>query len=417
MRRILLGLVTFALAAQDHPVLVKAARLLDVRTGKIASPASLWMKGGRIQAGPAPAGAEVLDLGDTTLLPGLIDCHTHLTYQSGLGELNRLKRSHAQAILDGVINGRKVLEAGFTTVRDVGDFSGGGDVDLRDSFARGDFPGPRMLTSGQALSITGGHGDTSGFPDTVHVDHSNLVDSPEQGVKAVRERRKHGEDWVKIHATGGVLSNKDNPDEASFSPEEFKAIVDEARRRGMDVCAHAHGDAGIRAAVEAGVRSIEHGSLLSPETARLMKQKGAYLVPTLYALESILEPGNPLHVSEGSLAKARTILPLRRAGFKAALDAGVPIAYGTDIGVFDHARVAADFRFLVSYGMTPLQAIQSATVTAAALLRKEKEIGSLEPGMAADVVAVAGNPLDDITTLEKVCAVVQGGALKVRFCH
>lgn len=417
MRKALLGLLTLSLAAQDHPVLVKAARMLDVRSGRITAPASLWMKDGRIQAGAAPAEAEVLDLGDTTLLPGLIDCHTHLTYASGLGEIGRIKRSRAQNLLTGVLNARKVLEAGFTTVRDVGDFSGFGDVDLRDAIARGEFPGPRMLTSGEALSITGGHGDATGYPDTVHFDRDNLVNSPEEGVKAVREWRKRGEDWIKLHATGGVLSNKDNPDEASFSPEEFKAIVDEARRRGMDVCAHAHGDAGIKAAVEAGVRSIEHGSLLSPETARLMKQKGTYLVPTLYALESIVEPGNPLHISEGSLAKARAILPRRKAGFRAALDAGVPIAYGTDIGVFDHARAAADFRYLVSYGMTPLQAIQSATVVAATLLRKEKEIGALEPGMAADLIAVAGDPLQNISTLEKVQSVVQGGVLKPSTHH
>ncbi|HJU83227.1 MAG TPA: amidohydrolase family protein [Holophagaceae bacterium] len=414
MRKALLGLLTLALAAQDHPVLVKAARLLDVRTGRIVSPARLWMKDGRFQAGPAPGDAEVLDLGDRTLLPGLIDCHTHLTDPSGTPMLDRLKRSHARNLLAGVLNARKVLEAGFTTVRDVGDFSGFGDVDLRDAIARGEFPGPRMFTSGEALSITGGHGDITGFPDTLHFDHPNVVDSPEQGVKAVREWRKRGEDWIKLHATGGVLSNGDNPDEASFSPEELRAIVDEARRRGMDVCAHAHGDAGIRAAVEAGVRSIEHGSLLSPETARLMKQKGTYLVPTLYALESILEPGNPLHVPEGSLAKARALLPRRKAGFKAALDAGVPIAYGTDIGVFDHARVAADFRYLVSYGMTPLQAIQSATIVAASLLRKEQDLGTLEPGSIADLVAVDGDPLRDITTLERVEFVVKDGVLRAK---
>jgi imidazolonepropionase-like amidohydrolase len=218
-------------------------------------------------------------------------------------------------------------------------------------------------------------------------------------------------DLIKIHATGGVMSNHDDPGAPSFSPAEFRAIVDEARARGLDVCAHAHGDKGILEAVRAGVRSIEHGSLLSNATAAEMKAKGTFLVPTLYALESIVLPGNPLHVSEGSLAKARAILPLRRAGFKAALDAGVPIAYGTDIGVFAHREVAADFRYLVSYGMTPARAIESATLTASRLLRLEDRIGTLEPGKQADIVAVDGNPLQDIRTLEHVVFVMKGGVV------
>ena len=191
----------------------------------------------------------------------------------------------------------------------------------------------------------------------------------------------------------------------------FLAIVTEARRRGMDVCAHAHGDQGILEATQAGVRSIEHGSLLSPATAAVMKARGTFLVPTLYALEAILLPGNPLKLPEGSLAKARAILPLRKAGFKAALDAGVPIAYGTDIGVFDHALVASAFRYLVSYGMTPLQAIQSATITAARLLRLEDRIGTLEVGKDADLVAVEGDPLARIQTLEQVSLVMRHGKI------
>lgn len=409
LRCLLASLLCLALGAQERPLVLKAARLLNVRTGKLESPGLVWVKGGRIQPGPAPAGADVLDLGDRTLLPGLIDCHTHLLIPSGLGELGYLKRSQAALLLDGVVNARKVLEAGFTTVRDVGASAGFGDVALRDAIARGDIPGPRMLVAGPALSITGGHGDLNGFPPHLHGAEDNLVDSPDQARHIVREWRKYGVDLIKIHATGGVLSNHDDPAAPSFSPPEFKAIVEEAKRRGMDVCAHAHGDAGILEATLAGVRSIEHGSLLSPATAKEMKARGTFLVPTLYALESILLPGNPYKVPEGSLAKARDILPLRRAGFKAALDAGLPIAYGTDIGVFDHAQVAADFRYLVSYGMTPLQAIQSATLVAADLLRLSGEIGSLEPGRSADVIAVDGDPLKDIRTLERVRFVLKEG--------
>jgi imidazolonepropionase-like amidohydrolase len=369
----------------------------------------VWIKDGRIQPGAAPADAEVMDLGDRTLLPGLIDCHTHLLIPSGLGELGYLKRSQAALVLDGVVNAKKVLDAGFTTVRDVGASAGFGDVALRDAIARGDIPGPHLLVAGPALSITGGHGDLNGFPPHLHGAEEHLVDSPDQARHAVREWRKYGVDLIKIHATGGVLSNHDDPGAPSFSPPEFKAIVDEARRRGMDVCAHAHGDAGILEATLAGVRSIEHGSLLSPATAKEMKARGTFLVPTLYALESILLPGNPYKVPEGSLAKARAILPLRRAGFKVALDAGIPIAYGTDIGVFEHAQVAADFRYLVSYGMTPLQAIQSATLVAADLLRLSGDIGSLEAGRHADVIAVDGDPLKDIRTLERVRFVMKEG--------
>ncbi len=409
LRCFLASLFSLALAAQDRPLVLKAARLLNVRTGKVESPAQLWIKNGRIQPGTPPVDAETLDLGDRTLLPGLIDCHTHLLIPAGLGELGYLKRSQGALVLDGVVNARKVLEAGFTTVRDVGASAAFGDVALRDAIARGDIPGPRLLVAGPALSITGGHGDLNGFPPHVHTGDEHLVDSPDQARHAVREWRKRGVDLIKIHATGGVLSNHDDPGAPSFSPPEFRAIVEEANRRGMDVCAHAHGDAGILEATLAGVRSIEHGSLLSPATAREMKARGTFLVPTLYALESILLPGNPYRFPEGSLAKARTILPLRRAGFKAALDAGVPMAYGTDIGVFEHGQVAADFRYLVSYGMTTLQAIQSATLVAADLLRLGSELGTLESGHAADIIAVDGDPLKDISTLERVRFVMKSG--------
>lgn len=407
----LMCLITVGLGAQDHPVLIKASRMLDVRTGKIITPAQVWVKDGRIQSGNAPAGAEVIALGDRTLLPGLIDCHVHLTIPAGLSEIAQLKLSKASQIIAGVGNARKVLLAGFTTVRDCGSSTNFGDVALRDAIDKGEIEGPHLFVSGGALSITGGHGDTNGFPEDTHFDQTNLVDSPEQAVHTVREWRKQGVDQIKVMATGGVLSNHDDPGAPSFSLEEFKAIVQEANRRGMDVCAHAHGDKGILEATLAGVRSIEHGSLLSPATATEMKKRGTFLVPTLYALESILLPGNPLHIPEGSLAKARVILPLRRAGFKTALDAGIPVAYGTDIGVFPHEQVAFDFRYLVSYGMTPLQAIQSATVTAAQLLRLEDNAGTLQPGKWADIIAVDGNPLENVRTLEQVRFVMKAGQI------
>jgi imidazolonepropionase-like amidohydrolase len=411
MRRILLAFLATALVGGEPVTVLKAARMFDARTGRIVSPGRILVRDGRIADGPEPADARVLDLGDRTLLPGFIDCHTHMMGRAGLGELEWLKETHGTAVIDGVRNARTLLDAGFTTVRDLGSHCGFGDLDLRDAINRDEVPGPRMLAAGEPLSITGGHGDTTGYPEEVHFDAVNLVDSPDAGVLKVRQWSKRGVDVIKIHATGGVLSNGDDPGAPSFSPAEFTAIVTEARRRGLDVAAHAHGDAGILEAVKAGVRSIEHGSLLSPATAAEMKAKGTFLVPTLYALESIVLPGNPLHVAPGSLAKARAILPLRKAGFKAALDAGVPIAYGTDIGVFDHKEVAADFRYLVAYGMTPAQALQSATLTAARLLRREDRLGTLEPGREADIIAVEGNPLEDIRTVEHVVFVMKGGAI------
>lgn len=412
MRRALAILLSLLpLAAQSRPLVLKAARMLDVRTGRMVAPALLWVKDGRIQPGAAPADAQVIDLGDRTLLPGLIDCHTHLLGRAGQGELRSLKTSRAEKVIDGVVNARTLLMAGFTTVRDAGSDSDFGDTALRDALERGDIPGPRLLVSGPALSITGGHGDTNGFPGDIHFDQANLVDSPDQAVRTVREWRKRGVDQIKIMATGGVLSNHDDPGAPAFSPAEFKALVDEARRRGMDVLAHAHGDQGILEATQAGVRSIEHGSLLSPATAREMKARGTYLVPTLFALESILLPGNPYRIPEGSLAKARALMPLRRAGFKAALEAGVKVAYGTDVMVFEHAEVWRDFPLLVDYGMTPLQALQSATLVAAELLRLDKELGALEPGKVADVIAVEGDPLRDIRALAQVPFVMKGGVL------
>ena len=415
MRRVLAILLSLLpLAAQARPLVLKAARMLDVRAGRMVAPAQLWVKDGRIQSGPAPADAEVIDLGDRTLLPGLIDCHTHLLGKAGQGELRSLKTSKGEKVIDGVVNARRMLLGGFTTVRDAGSDSDFGDVALRDAIARGEVPGPRLLVSGPALSITGGHGDTNGFPTDIHFDQPNLVDSPDQAVRTVREWRKRGVDQIKIMATGGVLSNHDDPGAPAFSPAEFKAIVEEARRRGMDVMAHAHGDQGILEATQAGVRSIEHGSLLSAATAKEMKARGTFLVPTLNALESILLPGNPYKIPEGSLAKARALMPLRRAGFKAALEAGVKVAYGTDVEVFDHAEAWKDFPLLVDYGMTPLQALQSATLVAAELLRMDKEIGTLEPGRAADLIAVDGDPLRDITVLARVPFVLKGGAVVQR---
>ena len=409
MRHVLLGLLTCCLAAGEPALLVRAARVLDVRTGKISSPGQVLVVEGRIAAGPVPKDAQVLDLGDRTLMPGLIDSHTHLLIPAGLTELQHLKLSRADMVLAGVLNARAILEAGFTTVRDLGSDSEFGEVALRDAIAAGKFPGPRMLVAGPAFSITGGHGDWNGYSCQVHFRRENLVDSPDAARAKVREWKQRGVDLIKIHATGGVLSNHDDPGAPSFSEAEFKAFVDEARRRGMDVAAHAHGDQGILEATKAGVRSIEHGSLVSEATAREMKARGTWLVPTVYALESVLLPGNPLKVPEGSLAKARAIQPQRKAAFLAAIRLGVPIAYGTDAGVFEHAKAAADFRYLVAYGMTPLQAIQSATVNAAALLRVDGETGSLEAGKSADLIAVDGNPLEDITVLERVPFVIARG--------
>lgn len=395
-------------------IVLRADRLLDVRAGTIVPGAAVAVNGERITyAGPAsgftPApGDTVLDLGDVTLLPGLMDLHTHLTVGSA-GPRRRepfFIGTQADTTLRAADNARATLYAGFTTVRKLGAWYFI-DVAIGHAVEEGIEVSPRVVPAGYQISMTGGHGDDTGWPPGV------FETGPEQGVadgleallRAVRYQLKHGARVIKVMATAGVLSLETTPDARQFSDEELRTVVEEAHRDQVKVAAHAHGLAGILAAVRAGVDSIEHGSQIDEEAVRLMKEHGTYLVPTAWANTGGLDmSGQPPEVVE----KGRRIAEQARKSLRLAIREGVPIAYGTDAGVFPHGLNANDFPVLVEAGMSPLEAIRSATLRAADLLGVDDR-GALEPGLLADVVAVPGNPLEDVTVLGKVSFVMQGG--------
>jgi imidazolonepropionase-like amidohydrolase len=321
-----------------------------------------------------------------------------------------LKSSAARAAITGVNNVRVTLEAGFTTCRDVG----GGelvDVSLRDAIKAGDIPGPRMQVATWPLSMTGGHGD-----DRNQVDYhwcndleSGVADGVDECRKKVRFEVQQGADLIKILATGGVLSANDNPKHTGYTQEELNAICDEAHRLGRNVAAHCHGKEGMIWVSNAGARSIEHGSYMDTEAAQVLKKNGTWYVPTLYTVEPILAPGNPLKIPEQNLEKAREVRGHMREAFKTAMKVGVKIAFGTDVGVFPHGTQAHEFKIYTDLGMTPMQAIQTATTSAAELMSWSGKVGVVAKGSYADMVAVSGDPMKDITELERVKWVMKGG--------
>ena len=410
MRKLLVAMFCISAAslhAQEAPTLLRAARLLDVRSGKLVENASVLISGDRITAiNPAapPTNARVLDLGDVTLLPGFIDAHTHLA--SAIGPNMRLEpvtETEIDGAYKAVKNGRTTLMAGFTTVRD---FGGEVTVALGRAVDRGDVAAPRIVPSRFALGITGGHCDETGYAPGVleHGIEEGVADGPWAVVQAVRYQIKHGAQVIKTCATAGVLSMEGPVGAQQYTYDELKAMVDEAARHGIKVAAHAHGTEGIKAAVRAGVASIEHGSMLDDEAIALMKQKGTYLVPTTYLADRINLDVLPAHIQQ----KAREVLPLARASLRKAIAAGVRIAFGTDAAVFPHGENAREFAVLTSLGMTPLEALRAATIHAAELLGT-KDRGELAPGRLADIIAVPGNPLQDIRVTERVVFVMQGG--------
>ena len=404
---------TAGIAQTSRHVVVHAGHLLDVKTGKLLSDQMLVIEDGKIvSAGAAaeakiPADAVRIELPNATLLPGLIDAHTHLTMEPKFG-YERLAISVPREALTGAKNARLTLQAGFTTVRNVG-ASGYTDVALRDAISAGDVPGPRLLVSGPALSITGGHCDNNMLPSEYHAISDGVADGIAAVQHKVRENIKYGADLIKVCATGGVLSLGDNPQHSQYTLEEMKAIVADAHRLGRKVAAHAHGAEGIRWAAEAGVDSIEHGSYIDDAGIAAMKEHGTYLVPTLYLGDWMIDNAGLTHLPPPLLAKAQEVIPAARKNIAHAFASGVKVAFGTDAAVYPHGLNAHEFAVMVRLGLTPLQAIQAATVNAADLLGWSGKVGSLEPGAWADIVAVDGDPVKDVTTLERVMFVMKGG--------
>jgi imidazolonepropionase-like amidohydrolase len=394
-------------------VAIHAGRLLDVKSGKMLSDQTIVIEDGKIASVGAsaetkvPAGATVIELASATVLPGLIDAHTHLTSDPNFG-YEQLGISIPRETLIGAKNARITLQAGFTTVRNVA-ASGYTDVALRDAINAGDVPGPRMLVSGPPLSITGGHCDNNLLPFEYHAISDGVADGIAAVQQKVRQNIKYGSDLIKVCATGGVLSKGDDPQASQFTLEEMKAIVADAHRLGRKVAAHAHGAQGILWASQAGVDSIEHGSYIDDAGIAEMKKNGTYLVPTLYLGDWFLANAEKNHVPDFYLVKAKAVMPIARQNVAHAFASGVKVAFGTDASVYPHGLNAHEFAVMVKLGLTPLQAIQAATVNAADLLGWSGKVGSLEPGAWADIVAVEGDPLKDVTTLERVKFVMKGG--------
>jgi imidazolonepropionase-like amidohydrolase len=402
--------------AQPAPsrVIVRAGNLLDVKTGKTLSDQAIVIEGDKIVSVGAMADVKstpsdkVIDLSQATVLPGLTDAHTHLTSDPKNLGYARLAISVPREALTGARNARVTLEAGFTTVRNVG-AGGFSDVALRDAINAGEIPGPRMLVSGPALSITGGHCDNNLLPFEYHTTEDGVADGVAQVQHKVRENIKYGADLIKVCATGGVLSKGDDPQASQYTLEEMKAIVADAHRLGRKVAAHAHGAQGILWASEAGVDSIEHGSYIDDAGIAAMKKNGTYLVPTLYLGDWFLENAEKNRVPDFLLVKAKAVMPAARKNVAHAFAGGVKVAFGTDAAVYPHGLNAHEFAVMVKLGLTPLQSIQAATVNAADLLGWSDKIGTIEPGKWADIIAVDGDPLRDVTTLERVKFVMKGG--------
>ena len=400
-------------APAPQTTVLRAARLFDGTGPTLVRNGVVVVRGDRIVAAGAadrvavPAGARVIDLGDATLLPGLIDAHVHLTGEID-GNFDRaVKDLPAMEALFGAANAQKTLMAGFTTVRDVGagNFT---NVALDRATSLGIVPGPRIIAAGHSIGITGGHCDVTGYAPGVleQGPEDGVADGPDAVLRATRYQIKHGAKVIKICATAGVLSFEESVGAQQLSEAEMRIIVEEAARHGIKVAAHAHGTEGIKAAIRAGVASIEHGSILDDEAVRMMRERGTYLVPTLHLTEAIALDKLPAPIR----AKAETVLPNMRTSFQRALRAGVKVAFGTDAAVIPHGTNGREFGTMVKFGMTPVDALRAATTGAADLLGRG-DLGALAAGRLADVVAVPGDPLQDIHAMERVSFVMKNGVV------
>jgi imidazolonepropionase-like amidohydrolase len=391
-----------------------------VHTGRYRENQVIWIEGDRIKkigdkgdiAPLLPPTARKIDLSRFTVLPGLIDSHTHLTWSVLLSIATMYHDSVPRIALRGAKNARVTLEAGFTTVRDVGS-AGFADIALRDAINEGDVAGPRMLACGEQLSITGGHGDDTLLAPEYHQTDRGVADGTAAVMSLVRKNIKYGADVIKMMATGGVTSEADDPRAERFSPEEMRAIVETAHRLGRKVAAHAHGTQGIKDAVMSGVNSIEHGSFVDEDGIQLMKLHGTYLVPTVYLYDWQKEHMAETGLTPNMARKMKDVTSVGQQNIARAFRKGVKVAFGTDAAAYPHGLNAREFAVMVRLGLTPLQAIQAATINAADLLGWSDRVGSLDEGKFADLIAVSGNPLTDVTILENVQFVMKGGEVVV----
>src|SRR5437899_8600589 len=415
---ILAGRAVTANAQGQAPkrTVIRAGRVLNARTGELRTNQAIVIEGEKIsQIAPsaevkAAVGDTTIDLPDATVLPGLIDMHTHLTFELSSLSYEGLKISTAREALHGARNARRTLEAGFTTVRNLGakDYA---DIALRDAINDSDVIGPRIVASGPAMGITGGHCDENLLPPAFHFQGGGVADGLEAVQHKVREIIKYGADVIKICATGGVPSKGDDANASQYTLEAMKAIVADAHRLGRRVAAHAHGAEGVRWASEAGVDSVEHGHLTDDAAIATLKKNGTYLVPTLFLGEYMEKNLDRSDVPEYSKQKMRDVIASMRKNTGKAFAAGVKVAFGTDAAVYPHGLNAGEFHVYVQLGMTPLAAIQTATINASDLLGPKYLVGSLETGRWADVIAVDGDPTKDVSILEHVRFVMKGGAV------
>jgi len=400
--------------SQPHPIVLHAARLLDVENGKIVSPGEVLVEGERIrEAGThvsRPAGAEVIDLGDTTLMPGLIDAHVHLFLHPGAEDLQTVEESVPQRTITATLQAKDDLMAGFTAERDMGtEGAGSADTAVRNSIDQGRIPGPRLRVSGNAIDILGGHEDANRFNPAQHVlSNADYANNIEQIVEVMREQKKEGSDFVKMYETGRdriVNGNLITP--YQYTEEQLAAAVAEAARTGRKVAVHATGDPGALYAVQAGVSSVDHAFQLSDQTMRLMHEKNIPAVPTFTIVEYFAE-----HAPNPQAAqREKEMLDLHAREFKKQLAAGVPMAVGSDVGPFPHGTQAREFELMVQYGMSPVDVLKADLINGARLLGWEGEIGALKPGYFADVIAVPGDPTKDISVLKRVTFVMKGGVV------
>jgi imidazolonepropionase-like amidohydrolase len=398
----------------SHTIVLRAARLLDVENGRIVSPGEVLVTGERItEVGPAvkhPVGADVIDLGDRTLLPGLIDAHIHLFLHPGAEDLQTFQESVPQRTIIATLAAREDLMAGFTAERDLGtEGAGSADTAVRDAINRGDIPGPRLRISGNAINILGGHEDAIGYNPEQHVlPNADYANNADQLIETMRKQYKEGADFTKIYETGADSVHDDQLSTPfQYTEADLSAAVHEAARVGKYVSVHATGEPGTLYAARAGVKSIEHAFQLGDETMRLMHEKHIFAVPTFtiqeyFAAHAATPPAGQ---------REQQILDLHARNFRQQLAAGVPIAMGSDVGPFPHGTQAREFVLMVKYGMSPAAALQADLINGAKLLEWDGQIGQLKPGYLADIIAVSGNPLEDISTLEHVDFVMKGGAI------